>query len=109
MTVAVRLAWSIARGLADDDPALVEDAAQGYDDVARGDRAGRRFGQEGLIGHVRVGRDHDDLDLAPPQLGLQLPLETQRGVHPDVAAADDENARLAGRGWSREISAFTIP
>jgi hypothetical protein len=90
-----RLALGVVdgRGLADDDPALVEDAAQGYDDMAWRNRARGGLGQERLIGHVGVWRDHDDFHVSPPELRFQLPLETQSGVHPDVAAADNENAR----------------
>nr|WP_255345796.1 hypothetical protein [Streptomyces chartreusis] len=80
-------------GLADDDPALGQDAAQRYDHMAGRDRAGRRFGQERLIGHVRVGSDHGDLGFTPTEFRFQPPLETQGRVHPDVAAADNENAR----------------
>ena len=94
-------------GLADEDLALVEDPAQRDDDMARGDGSGGRLGQEGLIGHVRVGRDHQDLDLAARQLLFQLPLQAQRRVHPDVAAADNQNAR--GAGGRPELSAFTSP
>lgn len=80
-------------GLADDDPAPGQDAAQRYHHMARGDQAGRRFGEEWLIRHVRVGSDDRDLGFAPAEFRLQPPLETQGRVHPDVAAADNENAR----------------
>ncbi len=79
--------------LADDHVAVRQDAAQGHDDVARRDGAGRRLGQERLVRHVRVGGDHDDLHGTAAQLRFQLLLEAQGRVHPDVAAADNENAR----------------
>ncbi|CAM5632039.1 hypothetical protein SAURM35S_07714 [Streptomyces aurantiogriseus] len=79
--------------LADDDPAVRQDAAQRHDDVPGGDGAGGRLGQERLVRHVRVGRDDRDLGLAPAEFRFQLLLEPQGRVHPDVAAADNENAR----------------
>lgn len=79
--------------LADDDPAVRQDAAQRYDDVPRGDGARGGLWQERLVRHVRVGCDHRDLGFAPAQFLFQLPLEPQGRVHPDVATADNENAR----------------
>ena len=64
-------------------------AAQRHDDVPRLDGAGRRLGQERLVGHVRLRVDDDDL--GPP--ARQLLLQPQRGVEADVAAADDEDHR----------------
>ncbi|GAA3228540.1 hypothetical protein GCM10020256_40860 [Streptomyces thermocoprophilus] len=80
-------------GLADHDAAVRQDAAQGYDDVARGDVACRGLGEERLVRHVRLGRDDRDLGRALPQLLSEVPLEAQGRVHPDVATADNENAR----------------
>lgn len=80
-------------GLADDDAAPVEHPSEGDDDMPGREGSGGCFGEERLIRHIGVGRDHGDLRLA----GLQLPLEVQRGVQTDIAAADDENAR-AGPG-----------
>ena len=63
------------------------------------DRAGRGLRQEGLVGHVRLRIDDGDLGL----LALQLPLEPQGGIHPDIATADDENARCACRGHGSRL------
>ncbi len=81
-----------APGLPDDEGAVLQDPAQRHDDVARRDGTGGGFGEERLIGHIWVGGDDDDLRLTASQPLLQLPLETQRGVHPDIAPTDDENA-----------------
>ncbi len=82
-----------ALGLADDDAALAEDAAQRDHDVTGGDCARGRFGEEGLVRHVGLGSDHRDLGFA----GSELSLEAERRIHADVAAADDQDART-GRG-----------
>ncbi|CAM5250879.1 hypothetical protein SXANM310S_02311 [Streptomyces xanthochromogenes] len=96
-----------AVGLADDDPALVQDPAQRHHDMARGDVSGRRLGQEGLVRHVRVRGHHGDLDRPAPQLGLELPLQAQRRVHPDVSAADHENAhRFCHHPMTQRASGF---
>ncbi|MGX1131653.1 hypothetical protein RKD49_003843 [Streptomyces glaucescens] len=79
--------------LADDDAAVGQDAAQRYDHVARGDGTGGRLGEKRLVRHVRVRGDDRDLRLARLQFVFQLLLEAQGRVHPDVAAADNENAR----------------
>ncbi len=79
--------------LPDEDAAPVEDAAQRDDDVAGGDGSGGRLGKEGLVRHIGVGGDDRDLGFAAPQLRLEPALKSQGRVHPDVAAADNENAR----------------
>ena len=71
--------------------ALLQHLAQRDDDVARLDRTGRRLRQEGLVGHVGLRVDHRDLGLAAAQLLLQ----PQCGVHPDIAATDDHDPRVA--------------
>jgi hypothetical protein len=69
-------------------------APERHDDVPRLHRAGRRLGQERLVGHVRLRVDDDDL--GPP--ATELPLQPEGGVEADVAAAHDEDDRaLADR------------
>ena len=89
-------AWSTAGDRAGDDLGVAQGLAQRHDRVPRLDRAGARLGQERLVGHVRARVDDGDHGLA----ALQLLAEPQRGVHADVAAADDEDAwrRRAGLG-----------
>ncbi len=95
----------VERGdLPDDDLAERQHPAQRHDDVPRRDGAGRGLGEKRLIRHVRIGVHHDHLDGGPPEFLFQFPLQAQRGVHPHVAAADNENARrFLHRGSPRDI------
>ena len=68
--------------------------AQRHHHVPRLHRAGRRLGQEGLVGHVRLRVD--DHDLRPPP--GQLLLQSQRGVEADVPAAHDQDHRTLRHG-----------
>ena len=55
--------------------------------MPRFDAARRRLRQERLVGHVRLRFDDGDVGRAARQASLQA----ERGVHPDVPAAHDQN------------------
>jgi hypothetical protein len=71
--------------------ALAQHPAQRHHHVPGLDGAGRRLGQERLVGHVRLRVDHGDLGFAAAQLLLQ----SQRRVHADVATADHDDSLVA--------------
>nr|WP_308212445.1 hypothetical protein [Actinomadura madurae] len=79
------------------DAAALQDLAQRRHHVPRLQVPRRRLGQERLVGHVGLGVDDGDADLAPAQLTAQLLLQPQGGVHADVPAADDDDLSRALR------------
>jgi hypothetical protein len=77
-----------------DHPAPVQGAAQGDHHVPRLHGARGGLGQEGLVGHVRLRVDDDDLRPAPGE----LPLQPQGRVEADVPAPDHEDHRALHGG-----------
>ena len=91
-----------------DHVAAAQDPAQRHGEVARLDRAGRRLGQERLVGHVRLRVDHRDAgdararvagaEVAPAARAAGQPrLQRPRRDETRVAAPDDDHARRPRR------------
>src|SRR4029079_5820995 len=73
-----------------------ETVAQRDADVPRLKRPGGGLRKERLVRHVVLRVDDRD----PGLVAAQLLLQPQRGVHPDVPAADDEEVRPVRHGPS---------
>ena len=86
-TVAVRAACSMRTTSPESTRQRAQLAPQRHDRVAGGDVAGRRLGQERLVGHVRLRVDDRDLGLGR----AQLPGQPQRRVEPDVPGTHHED------------------
>src|SRR5690606_32160989 len=69
---------------AGEDGAVLERLAQRHHAVARGDVAGSRLGQERLVGHVLVGVDDHQFNLAALDVALQLLAQAFGNVETDV-------------------------
>ena len=92
MTVAVRLAWSMRSA----SPMTIWHSARtrrSGTTTWRGEmEPAAASGRNGW--YVMYGSGSTTvISACPASLRLELPLQTQRRVHPDVAAADHENAR----------------
>jgi hypothetical protein len=74
--------------LADHELGAAKHAPEWHDHRARVDQPARDLGKERLVQHEVLGVHERD-----PVVGAEEALEATRRVHPDVAAADDQDPR----------------